>query len=139
MTFPALQSETAPLAVPSLQHRSRRRFVSILIIVAFWVATYVAGMFTPPLLDDADSLHAEVAREMLQRHDWVTLYTDGIRYLEKAPLMYWAIALSYRLLGVNDWSTRLPLVLGVLVLLVATYALGTLCYGEVGGFWSAMV
>src|SRR6516225_7226878 len=139
MTFPALQSETATLAVPSLQHRSRRRFVSILIIVAFWVATYVAGMFTPPLLDDADSLHAEVAREMLQRHDWVTLYTDGIRYLEKAPLMYWAIALSYRLLGVNDWSTRLPLVLGVLLLLVATYALGTLCYGDGGGFWSAMV
>jgi len=139
MILPAPQSATATLAGPSRQDRSRRGFVSILIIVLFWGATYAASMFTPPLLDDADSLHAEVAREMLQRQDWVTLYTDGIRYLEKAPLMYWAIALSYRLLGVHDWSTRLPLVLGVLVLLLATYGLGTLCYGERGGFWSAMV
>jgi 4-amino-4-deoxy-L-arabinose transferase-like glycosyltransferase len=111
----------------------------MVIIVLFWGSTYAASMFTPALLDDADSLHAEVAREMLQRQDWVTLYTDGIRYLEKAPLMYWAIALSYRLLGVSDWSTRLPLVLGVLVLLVATYELGRLCYSESAGFWSAMV
>jgi 4-amino-4-deoxy-L-arabinose transferase-like glycosyltransferase len=113
--------------------------VSILIIVLLWGATYVAAMFTPPLLDDADSLHAEAAREILQRHDWVTLHTNGIRYLEKAPLMYWAIAASYRFWGVHDWSTRVPLVLGVLALLLTTYALGKFAYGEIGGFWSAMV
>ena len=96
-------------------------------------------MFTPPLLDDVDSLHAEAAKEILQRHDWVILHTNGIRYLEKAPLMYWATAASYRFCGVHDWSTRLPLVLGVLALLLATYALGKLAYGEIGGFWSAMV
>jgi 4-amino-4-deoxy-L-arabinose transferase-like glycosyltransferase len=139
MTFTASQSATAPLACPALDGRSRRSFLSILIIVLLWGSTYVAGMFTPALLDDADSLHAEAAREMLQRHDWVTLYTNGIRYLEKAPLMYWAIALSYRFLGVSDWSTRVPLVLGVLVLLLAAYELGKLCYGESGGLWSAIV
>jgi len=32
---------------------------------------------------------------MLQRHDWVTLYANGVRYLEKAPLMYWGVATSY--------------------------------------------
>jgi hypothetical protein len=32
---------------------------------------------------------------MLQRHDWVTLYVNGVRYLEKAPLMYWGVATSY--------------------------------------------
>ncbi|HYA23506.1 MAG TPA: glycosyltransferase family 39 protein [Terriglobales bacterium] len=110
-----------------------------MIIGLLWGATYVAAMFTPPLLDDADSLHAEAAREILQRHDWVTLRTNGIRYLEKAPLMYWAIAASYQFCGVHDWSTRLPLVLGVLLLLLVTYALGKLAYGDTGGFWSAIV
>jgi len=38
-------------------------------------------------MDDVDTIHAEAAREMVLRHDWVTLYTDEIRYLEKAPLM----------------------------------------------------
>jgi 4-amino-4-deoxy-L-arabinose transferase-like glycosyltransferase len=139
MTLPASQTVTATVASPSLKDRSRRRIVSILIIVLLWGSTYVAGMFTPPLLDDADSLHAEAAREMLQRHDWVTLYTNGIRYLEKAPLMYWAIAISYRFLGVSDWSTRMPLVLGVLLLLLVTYEFGKLCHGESGGFWAAIV
>jgi len=100
---------------------------------------YLAGMFTPALLDDVDSVHAEAAREMLYRHDWVTLYTNGIRYLEKAPVMYWTIATSYRLFGVSDWSTRLPLMLGVLGLLLATYKLGQYAYGEDGGLYAAVV
>jgi 4-amino-4-deoxy-L-arabinose transferase-like glycosyltransferase len=97
-------------------------------------------MFTPPLLDDADSVHAEAAREILQRHDWVTLHiNNGVRYLEKAPLMYWGVATSYLFFGIHDWSTRLPLVAGVLALLLVTYALGRRAYGERGGFYSALV
>ena len=67
---------------------------------------------TPPLLDDADSVHAEVAREMIVRHDWVTLYANGIRYLEKAPLLYWGMAASFQ--GVwrrGQFAARLPLAL----------------------------
>ena len=135
----ASQSPATTLSSSSTAARKGVALVSVLIIVLLWGATYVAGMFTPPLLDDADSLHAEAAREILQRHDWVTLYTNGIRYLEKAPLMYWAIAASYHFLGVHDWTTRLPLMLGVLVLLLVTYALGKYAYGDIAGFWSAMV
>src|SRR6266436_120794 len=74
------------------------------------------ALFTPPLLDDADSVHAEVAREILLRHDWVTLYANGIRYLEKAPLLYWSIAASFKLFGVHTATARLPLAFTVLAL-----------------------
>ena len=84
-------------------------------------------------------IHAEAAREMLTRHDWVTMYTDGVRYLEKAPLMYWSLASSYTLFGISDWSTRLPLMLGVLALLFATYRLGRFAYGELGGLYAGVV
>ena len=67
---------------------ARVRYLSLAIIFVLWGAIYFAGIFSPALLDDVDTIHAEAAREMVQRHDWVTLYTDGIRYLEKAPLMY---------------------------------------------------
>src|SRR5205085_3558450 len=100
-----------------------RRISSLLIITLLWLAIYVAGMFTPALLDDADSVHAEAAREMVLRHDWVTLYVDGIRYLEKAPLMYWGVAASFTLFGVHEWSARLPLALAVLGLLLALRSL----------------
>jgi 4-amino-4-deoxy-L-arabinose transferase-like glycosyltransferase len=109
------------------------------ILFCLWVVIYVSGIFTPALLDDADTVHAEAAREMLVRHDWVTLYANGIRYLEKAPLMYWGVASSFRLFGVHEWSARLPLMLGVLALLGAVYWLGRRTYGEQAGFYSALV
>lgn len=129
----------APSSPASISDTSFRRRRSIWIIILVWGMIYFAGMFTPALLDDVDSVHAEAAREMLFRHDWVTLYTNGIRYMEKAPIMYWSIATSYRLFGVSDWSTRLPLMLGVLGLLLATYKLGQYAYGEAGGLYAAVV
>lgn len=140
MSLPLPQTAAATRPLKSFQNPPQPSVISILILVLLWGAIYVAGMFTPPLLDDADSVHAEAAREMLQTGDWVTLHIDnGIRYLEKAPLMYWGVANSYRLFGVTDWSTRLPLVVGILVLLLATYSLGLRSYGERGGFYSAVV
>ncbi len=75
-------------------------------------------------MDDADSVHAEVAREMVLRHDWVTLYANGIRYLEKAPVLYWSMAASFKLFGPHDWAARLPLALGMLAILLAVYRFG---------------
>lgn len=112
--------------------------LAALLFVA-WLLIYVAGMFTPGLLDDADSVHAEAAREMVLRHDWVTLYIDGIRYLEKAPLMYWEIASSFKAFGIHDWSARVPLVLSVLALIACTYVFGRHFFGEEGGFYAALV
>src|SRR6266496_6702078 len=108
---------------------SRLPFLSLSIIVFLWLTIYFASIFTPPLLDDVDTIHAEAAREMVLRHDWVTLYTNGIRYLEKAPLMYWSVAASYELFGISDWSTRLPLMIGFLALVLATYRLGSFAFG----------
>ena len=71
--------------------------------------------------------------EMLVRHDWVTRYSNGLRYIEKAPLMVWWLATSYTLFGIRGWSTRLPLILGVLALLLAIYKLSCYAYGELGG------
>ena len=113
--------------------------VALLLLVGMWIAVYAVGLSGAPLLDDADTVHAEAAKEMLQRHDWVTLYVNGERYLEKAPLMYWSVAVSYELFGMSEWSTRLPLMLGVLTMILATYGLGRFAFGGEGGFDSALV
>ncbi|MBV9181127.1 MAG: glycosyltransferase family 39 protein [Acidobacteria bacterium] len=114
-------------------------YFSLCVVCLLWIVIYLSAIFSPALLDDVDTIHAEAAREMVLRGDWVTLYTDGIRYLEKAPLMYWAVAASYKLFGISEWSTRLPLMLGVLSLLVLTYLLGKHAYGERGGLYAAVV
>ena len=113
--------------------------VAVVILTALWLVIYMVGLSTPALLDDADTVHAEAAREMLQRHDWVTLYANGVRYLEKAPLMYWSVATSYKVFGISEWSTRFPLMLGVLGMILATYGLGRWAFGAEGGFDSGLV
>ena len=112
---------------------------AVFVLIALWWVIYIVGLSRPALLDDADTVHAEAAREMVLRHNWVTLYANGVRYLEKAPLMYWSVAASYKLFGVNEWSTRFPLMLGVLAMILATYGLGRRVFGANGGFDSALV
>jgi 4-amino-4-deoxy-L-arabinose transferase-like glycosyltransferase len=113
--------------------------ISLLALLALWAIIYMADLSRPPLLDDVDSVHAEAGREMAQRNDWVTIYTNGIRYMEKAPLFYWSLAASYRVFGVGEWSARLPLMLGVIALVLATYVLGRYVYGEAGGLYAGVV
>src|SRR6266851_1282517 len=115
-----------------------RRF-SILILLALSLGIYVATAAQPALLDDADASHALVSREMLQRGDWVVMYQDGIRYLEKAPLHYWMVAVSYKLFGQGAFQTRLPLVLSVVGLVLMVYFLARRWFGETAAFYSGLV
>jgi 4-amino-4-deoxy-L-arabinose transferase-like glycosyltransferase len=95
-------------------------------------------MFTPGLLDDADSTHAEAAREMVVTGDYVTLHINGVRYLEKAPLPYWLVACSYEVLGVNEFSTRVPMVLSVMLLGVLGLGWGRRAFGERTGVYAGL-
>jgi 4-amino-4-deoxy-L-arabinose transferase-like glycosyltransferase len=112
--------------------------------VAYWalavvfLAVYMGSMFTPGLLDDADSTHAEAAREMVVTGDYVTLHVNGIRYLEKPPLPYWLVAISYKVLGVNEFSTRLPMVLAVMLLGVLGFCWGRRAFGERTGIYAGL-
>ncbi len=115
-----------------------RPLLHVGILILLWAVVYGGTLFTPQLMDDADSVHAEAAREILVRHDWVTLHVNGIRYLEKAPLLYWATAVSFWLFGVHDWSARLPLALGVLALILAVYDVGRRNFGGRAGFYAGM-
>jgi 4-amino-4-deoxy-L-arabinose transferase-like glycosyltransferase len=107
-------------------------------VAAVFLVVYVGSMFTPGLLDDADSTHAEAAREMVASGDYVTLHVNGVRYLEKAPLPYWLVAFSYKVLGVNEFSTRLPMVLSVMLLGVLGFLWGRRAFGEQTGIYAAL-
>ena len=95
-------------------------------------------MFTPGLLDDVDSSHAEAAREMVVSGDYVTLHINGVRYLEKAPLPYWLVAASYKLFGVNEFSTRLPMVLSIMLLGLLAFWWGRRAFGQRTGLYAAL-
>ncbi len=90
-----------------------------------FLAVYLGSAFSPALQDDVDTSHAEAAREMITRGDYVTLHINGVRYLEKAPMMYWLVAGCYRVFGVNEFATRLPTVAAMFLLVLLGIVMGT--------------
>ena len=109
------------------------------VIVLFWALIYIPGLASPGMMDDADSEHAQIGREMLARHDFVTMHVNGVRYLDKAPLPYWITAVGYSIFGVSEFSARLPLSLFALASLLAVFWLGREIAGEQAGFFSGLV
>ena len=96
------QTLSSPPELEASPHSSRRKLF-ICLIVLVWAIVYIGTLFQPALQDDADTVHAEAAREMVTGHDWVTLrINNGFRYLEKAPLMYWAVAASFKVFHVYE-------------------------------------
>ena len=89
-------------------------------------------------MDDVDSVQAQIARTMLSSGDWVTARLDGVKYLEKAPLVYWAMAVSYKIFGVRDWAARLPIALSAIGLCWLTAAFGAWAFGRRAGFYAGL-
>jgi len=116
----------------------RLRGASYWALAVVFLAVYAGALFTPPLLDDADSTHAEAAREMFVTGDYVTLHVNGVRYLEKAPLPYWLVAISYHVFGVNEFATRLPMALSVMFLGGLALVWGRRAFGERVGIYAAL-
>jgi 4-amino-4-deoxy-L-arabinose transferase-like glycosyltransferase len=90
-------------------------------------------------MDDVDAVQAQIARNMLVSGDWVTARLDGVAYLEKAPLVYWMMAASYKIFGVHDWAARLPLALAVVLLCFFTYRFGRWAFDEQAGMFAGVI
>jgi 4-amino-4-deoxy-L-arabinose transferase-like glycosyltransferase len=65
--------------------------------------------------------YAQVAREMLERHDWVTPVLYHHTWLEKPILLYWGEMLSYSAFGVSDWAARVPSAIAATLLVFGTF------------------
>jgi len=100
---------------------SRSRWIAgaLLICALTWFAGLeYRGLFTPD-----EGRYADIAREMLDSNDWVTPRLNGIKYLEKPPLQYWATAGAFAVLGVDEWTARLwPAYTGFLGIALLAFA-----------------
>jgi 4-amino-4-deoxy-L-arabinose transferase-like glycosyltransferase len=134
MEHAVLNSEVAQPGPSS----STRRAMPWVLIFLVWLAVYLQGAFRPPLLDDADSTHAEAAREMYVHSDYVTLHVNGVRYLEKPPLPYWLVAFGFKAFGVSEFAVRLPVILSVLALVGLGALWGSRAFGRRAGIYAGL-
>lgn len=89
-------------------------------------------------MDDVDGAQAQMSRNILQSGDWVTMQLDGVKNLEKPPLLYWMIAVSFRLFGAVDWAARLPNCLAAILLCWLVARMAGTAMGERAGFYAGL-
>ena len=108
----------------------------LFIIIAFAAMLFLSDIWTFKEFVRAESYFALGARSMVERNEWLTPHAPDELLLNKPPLTYWLIGISYKLFGASYGSARLPSVLAALLVLVLVYALGTWLYGIRAGLVS---
>ena len=124
--------------MPSRQAKNPSTLTTWVLLAIIFLAVQFASLFTPPLLDDADASHAQIAQHMAESGDWVTMKVDGIRYLEKPPLPYWLDAALYRIFGQNAFATHLPNALSLLGCAWIAWLWATRAWGRRAGLYAAL-
>jgi 4-amino-4-deoxy-L-arabinose transferase-like glycosyltransferase len=85
-----------------------RSFADWLLVLGFCGFLFFFGLNYFGLIGADEPRYAQIAREMLARHDWITPVLGGKPWLEKPILYYWQAMLSYWIFGVSDWAARIP-------------------------------
>jgi 4-amino-4-deoxy-L-arabinose transferase-like glycosyltransferase len=116
-----------------------QKHLPIILLLVLTAVIYISISFEPSIADDADAIHTQAAKEMLLRNDWVSLYVNGVRYLQKAPLLYWLVAIAYQVFGVNEFAVRFPTVLAIVLLGGITYIFGRWAYSQKAGLYAAAI
>lgn len=82
---------------------SRRRWLVFFVVLIIF--TYFFGLSIPFVGPD-EARYAQVAREMLERGDWMTPTLGGFDWFEKPVLLYWIEMVSYKLFGISEFAGR---------------------------------
>jgi 4-amino-4-deoxy-L-arabinose transferase-like glycosyltransferase len=91
-------------------------------------------------LDDWDeAIYAQVSKEMVQNHRWLTPYWEYKPFFEKPPLFMWATALLYELFGAGELWARAASALSGVGLLAITYLIGRRLYDKSVALVSAAI
>ena len=97
-------------------------------LALFAAVLWFATLSLRPLFNPDEGRYAEIPREMLASGDWAIPHLNGLLYIEKPPLQYWATAASLSLFGQNELGARFYTALCALgAVLAAALAARRLC------------
>ncbi len=95
----------------------------------FVAVLWLALLGSRPLFNPDEGRYAEIPREMLSGGDWVIPHLNGVAYVEKPPLQYWATALALRVFGQSEFAARLYTALCALATLGVVWVAGRGLWG----------
>jgi len=112
---------------------SARAGVAAALAVAVAAPFLLTGLGAAPFDDPGEGMHAEIARELTVSGDVLRLTLNGVRYVDKPPLLYTLMAGVFAALGPSEGTARLVPAVAALAAVGATAWLGARLLGAASG------
>src|SRR5947199_271516 len=100
---------------------TNRTRTDVLLMAGFCAFLFFYGLGQFGLIGADEPRYAQVALEMLDRHDWITPTLGVHAWLEKPPFYYWQAMLAFSMFGVSDVAARIPAAFDATLLVIAVY------------------
>jgi len=133
LTFEETLLEPPALPLPPTRH------ALFAILIALAVLLHVATIGTGDLYSQTEGQYAGAAREMVEAHQWLLPTNDGIARLQKPPLLYWLIIVSFKIFGTNEAAARLPVALAVVAVVALIFLIGEKLTNYWRGFIAGLI
>ena len=124
---------------PGAADPDRRVRAGSLLLVILLPAALLYPTLGFHLLEPDEGRYAQIPKEMLAAGEWVVPTLQGEPYLDKPPLMYWLVTLSYRAFGVSPAAARLVPAVCVHLTVLAVYLIGRRSVGQRAALWAALL
>jgi 4-amino-4-deoxy-L-arabinose transferase-like glycosyltransferase len=109
------------------------------IILAALAMPYFINLGASSIWDGSEAFYAETPREMLESGDWLSPHFNFEPRVNKPPLTYWAVAVSYKIFGVNEFAVRLPGALAALGVMLFSWGAAKSSYGPRAALFAAAI
>src|SRR5881227_1773945 len=100
------------------------RHALFIFLIALAALLHITTAGWGDLYSETDGQYAGAAREMIESHQWLLPTNDGIPRLQKPPLLYWLIIVSFKIFGINEAAARLPVSIAVVALIALIFLIG---------------
>jgi 4-amino-4-deoxy-L-arabinose transferase-like glycosyltransferase len=120
-----------------MSRSSRHTLLAALLVAA--VLPYFLNLGISSIWDANEAFYAQTPREMIEAGDYVTPSFNFQLRMNKPVLSYWFVAASYHVFGISEWSERVPIAIGAVVIIGTAFGLGRLLGGTLAGLFAALV
>jgi len=134
------ERKNSPLFEKRFPKIYKRSWVPIAVLLGFCFIFYFPILGRWELRGHDEVRYTQVAREIAERGDWISLHLNGRPYWEKPPLFFWMITFSsYLWQGFSSFSARFPSAFFGTLTVLLTFFMGKGFYGSSTGLLSGLI
>ncbi|NQU18230.1 MAG: glycosyltransferase family 39 protein [Candidatus Saganbacteria bacterium] len=111
--------------------------IIILILVSLFLFTFGLGFFS--LWQTDEVIYTQLAKEIIQTGDWLTLHLNGSPWFIHPPLFMWLTAATGAIFGFSNFIARIWCAIFGIIGVITTYYFGKLLFNEKTGFFSGLI